>query len=57
MMPQYLCTHAIFERCGFLAVVGFVLLEEINKVKDAVALAAHQNIRLGHLLLRFCKFL
>lgn len=46
-------THAIFEPRNALAVVGFVLLKQIEEVENTVALSTHQNIRLSHFLLGF----
>jgi hypothetical protein len=48
-------TYAVVESRNALAVVDFVLLEEVNEVKDAVALSANENIRLSHFLLGFYK--
>lgn len=46
-------THAIVECRDALAIVGFVLLEEVDEVENAVALSTHMNIRLSHFLLCF----
>lgn len=46
-------THAIVECRDALAIVCFVLLEEVDEVEHAVALSTHMNIRLSHFLLGF----
>lgn len=44
-------THTIIEGRQALAVVGLVLFEQVDEVKNAVAFSANENVRLSHFLL------
>lgn len=48
-------TYAVLKCGNSLAIVALVLLEEINEVEYAVALATNEDVRCCHLALRFCK--
>lgn len=49
------CTYTIIEGRSSFAVVGFMLFEKVNKVKDIMTLSTNKDIGLSHFLLCFCK--
>lgn len=48
-------THAVIEARNSLAIVDFVLLKQVDEVKNTVTLPTNENIGLSHFLLGFYK--
>jgi len=55
MEAGQLNTYAILERRDAPAVVGFVLVKEVNEVKNVVALSAYEDVRRSHFFLCPCN--